>query len=261
MPSPETTATTLVVGGGPVPSSLGRHPGHPRSRAPALLFDLLVEVGDPDAVGRPASTPASTAAPMSSVWMWQFHRPSPPTTRWSRRCPPYLFERLNRVIGRVQEVHDLVAEVPDRMLASDPSWPDPDDSPLQGRQVRGVHADARAGAGRRAPGGRRRAGGGTRSRRHRPLGLGQDGQHLGGAGQGVGRFAPGALDDTHQIGSLCRPDGRRRATVRMVLRPGAPRPAGQLGGVADASIRTSDRRRPHGPRSCARSCRAGAGRG
>ena len=30
--------------------------------------------------GRPASTPASTAAPASSTCTWTFHRPSPPTT-------------------------------------------------------------------------------------------------------------------------------------------------------------------------------------
>ena len=54
MPSPETTATTLVVGGGPVPSALG--PGARSSHAladPALLLDLFVEVGHPDAVWPP----------------------------------------------------------------------------------------------------------------------------------------------------------------------------------------------------------------
>ena len=30
--------------------------------------------------GRPTAIPASMAAPMSSVWTWQFHTPSPPTT-------------------------------------------------------------------------------------------------------------------------------------------------------------------------------------
>ncbi len=30
--------------------------------------------------GLPTSMPASTAGPMSSVWMWQFQSPSPPTT-------------------------------------------------------------------------------------------------------------------------------------------------------------------------------------
>ena len=37
--------------------------------------------------GRPVSTPASMAAPMSFVWMWQFHRPSPPTTTMESPMP------------------------------------------------------------------------------------------------------------------------------------------------------------------------------
>ena len=54
MPSPETTATTLVVGGGPAPSVLGPAPGRAHALAhPALLLDLLVEVGHPDAVRPP----------------------------------------------------------------------------------------------------------------------------------------------------------------------------------------------------------------
>ena len=37
--------------------------------------------------GRPVSTPASMAAPMSLVWMWQFHSPSPPTTTMESPMP------------------------------------------------------------------------------------------------------------------------------------------------------------------------------
>jgi len=39
--------------------------------------------------GFPASTPASTAAPMSLVWMWQFHSPSPPTTTMESPMPAH----------------------------------------------------------------------------------------------------------------------------------------------------------------------------
>ena len=56
---------------------------------PALLLDLLHQVGDPDLPGRPQSTAASMAAPMSSVWMWQFQMPSPPTTTIESPMPAH----------------------------------------------------------------------------------------------------------------------------------------------------------------------------
>ena len=39
--------------------------------------------------GRPQSSAASTAAPMSSVWMWQFQMPSPPTTTIESPMPAH----------------------------------------------------------------------------------------------------------------------------------------------------------------------------
>ncbi len=39
--------------------------------------------------GRPASSAASTAAPMLSVWMWQFQSPSPPTTTMESPIPAH----------------------------------------------------------------------------------------------------------------------------------------------------------------------------
>ena len=40
-------------------------------------------------LGRPASMAASMAAPMSSVWMWQFQMPSPPTTTIESPMPAH----------------------------------------------------------------------------------------------------------------------------------------------------------------------------
>ena len=90
MPSPETTATTLVVGGGPVPSRLGPAPGAPTlSRTQRSSSTCSSRSVTRMRCGRPASTPASMAAPTSSVWMWQFHRPSPPTTTMESPMPAH----------------------------------------------------------------------------------------------------------------------------------------------------------------------------
>ena len=91
----------------------------PRLAHPALLLDLLEQVGDAD-VARPAGSrcAASIAAPMSSVWMWQFQMPSPPTTTIESPMPAHT--SLNAgivVVGRLEEVHDLVAQVADVAVA------------------------------------------------------------------------------------------------------------------------------------------------
>ena len=68
--------------------------------------------------GRPASSAASIAAPMSSVWMWQFHSPSPPTTTIESPMPAQTsLKAPSVVVGRLEEVHDLVAQVRDSGLA------------------------------------------------------------------------------------------------------------------------------------------------
>ena len=66
--------------------------------------------------GRPQSSGASMAAPMSSVWMWQFHSPSPPTTTIESPMPDHT--SLNAGMAAsfgFEEVHDLVAEVAHRV--------------------------------------------------------------------------------------------------------------------------------------------------
>ena len=55
--------------------------------------------------------PASTAAPMSFVWTWQFQMPSPPTTTIESPIAPHASRNAgDRVVGRVEQVHDLVAQ-------------------------------------------------------------------------------------------------------------------------------------------------------
>ena len=92
MPSPVTTATTLVVGGGPdAARPRAPHPGAPDALAdPALLLDLLGEVGHPDPLRPPGvERRPRWPPPMSSVWMWQFHSPSPPTTTMESPMPAH----------------------------------------------------------------------------------------------------------------------------------------------------------------------------
>ena len=115
MPSPETTATTLVVGGGPV--ALAARPRARGSHAlayPALLFDLLVEVGDPDPLRPPgvhAGLDGRTDVVRVDVAVPQ---PVPPDHHDGvADARPHLLEGLDGVVGRVQQVHHLVAQVAD----------------------------------------------------------------------------------------------------------------------------------------------------
>ena len=83
MPSPVATATTAVVTAGP----RGRR--RLGLAHPPLLLDLLEEVGDADLRAATGVDAASIAAPMSSVWMWQFQMPSPPTTTIESPMPAH----------------------------------------------------------------------------------------------------------------------------------------------------------------------------
>ena len=88
IPSPVTTATTLVVGAGPTGWPTGPPPGSfDASRTQRSSSTCSARSVTRIRCGRPASTPASMAAPMSSVWMWQFHSPSPPTTTMESPIP------------------------------------------------------------------------------------------------------------------------------------------------------------------------------
>ena len=173
--------------------------------------------------GRPASTPASMAAPMSLVWMWQFHRPSPADhDDGVADAGPHLLERLDGVVGRGQEVHHLVAQVADRVLRRRPSRR----PRLAGRSSRsaprGRGPATPEGSGRGRPSSTRRNAS-SRSRNPPPPASttpawASTGQHLGRPGQRVGRLAPGALDDAHQARTRRppRPPAGAPATVRMV---------------------------------------------
>ncbi len=77
MPSPVHTATTAVGTGAwlTTPTSSGAASRTQRSSSTCSSRSVTRMLR-----GRPQSIAASTAAPMSSVWMWQFQMPSPPTT-------------------------------------------------------------------------------------------------------------------------------------------------------------------------------------
>ena len=119
MPSPETTATTLVVGGGP--GALG---ARARARARPTLSRTqrssstcssrsvtLMRCGPPgvdagldgraDVVGVDVAVPEAVAADHDDG---------------VADAGPHLLEGLDGVVRRAQEVHDLVAQVPDRVL-------------------------------------------------------------------------------------------------------------------------------------------------
>ena len=90
MPSPVTTATTLVVGTGPsratpAPASGALEASRTQRSSSTCSARSVTRMR----CGRPASTPASMAAPMSSVWMWQFQSPSPPTTTMESPMPAH----------------------------------------------------------------------------------------------------------------------------------------------------------------------------
>ena len=94
--------------------------------------------------GRPSrSRAASIAAPMSFVWTWQFHVPSPPTTTIESPIAPQLrLEVTDALVGEVAQVHDLVALLADVELAVDAAT-------SAGRRPRTRHRSGR----RRPPGG------------------------------------------------------------------------------------------------------------
>ena len=152
--------------------------------------------------GRPMSMAASIDAPMSSVWMWQFQRPSPPTTTIESPMPAHTSLKAGiDVVGRLEEVHDLVAQVGDVAVAA----------------AGGV---ARQELGEHGPLDLDRLG-------HRPAvghveqhveqqqepgaagvdhpGLGQHRQHLGGAGERVGALGAGGVEHRRR--------GRRRPSA------------------------------------------------
>ncbi len=87
MPSPVATATTAVVdrlvgcSGSASTVSASRTQRSSSTCSSRSVTRMLR--------GRPPSMAASIAAPMSSVWMWQFQMPSPPTTTIESPMPAH----------------------------------------------------------------------------------------------------------------------------------------------------------------------------
>ena len=169
--------------------------------------------------GRPTAMPASMAAPMSSVCTWQFQMPSPPTTTIeSPRSPHADLKPSIVLVGRLEEVHDLVAEVGDAAALAAAAVPACAPTAI----VRCT--SSAAGSGVSATTCRHAA---SSSSNPRPPasttpGLAQHGQQVGGAGHGVAGRAGGALEHADQRGlALARPprstdSAAERTTVRMV---------------------------------------------
>ena len=156
--------------------------------------------------------PASIAAPMSSVCTWQFQMPSPPTTTIESpsAAPRCLELRRSVVVGRVEEVHDLVAEVGDAAVAA-------------GRA--GVRLDRDGGVHTTSARGHRAAGDDVEARGEQQLepaaagvddpGLAQHRQQVGGAARRPSRAAAAARSST----PLERGLAARRPPARPTRRP------------------------------------------
>ena len=171
--------------------------------------------------GRPASRAASTAAPMSSVWMWQFHSPSPPDhDDRVADARPHLLEVGDRVVGGLEEVHDLVAQVAQAALRLRAA------AGVAGHGQRPqVGASARAARAAGRPSTTQQEGveeqqvAGAAGVDH--PGPGQDLEQLGGPGQRLGRPASGrprppATRSPSWRRADSAPSPAARATVRMV---------------------------------------------
>ena len=114
---------------------------------PALLLDLLGQVGDPDVPGPAGVEAASMAGPMSSVWMWQFHSPSPPDHHDRVAEPgPHLLEGGDGVVGGLEQVHDLVAQAGQRRVGLVVGGRPPD-----GPEASARHLGQSGGSGRGRP--------------------------------------------------------------------------------------------------------------
>ena len=287
IPSPVTTATTLVVGAGPVSAPRpAPAPGRVgRLADPALLLHLLGQVGDPDALrppgvdagldGRPDVVGVDVAVPQPVA---------PDHHDGVADAGPHLLEVGHGVVRRVEEVHDLVAQVAHvggRSLAprSRPPWPWPLPWPLPADRRQAATGRPRAPPrARAAVGGRRPRTSSASSRRRKPVppasttpACASTGSMLGRPGQRVGRGSMvGLLDHRDQRrpvagGAGGRPVGRGRGHGQdRPLDRAHHGPAGQVGGVAQGvgqhgGVRPRRLAVPAAP--SARTCPAGAGTG
>ena len=118
MPSPDTTATTLVVGGGPKPSTEGPAPGAPTfSRTQRSSSTCSSRSVTRIRCGLPISIAASmAAADVVGVDVAVPHPVAPDDDDGVADAGPHVLEPFDGVVGRGEQVHDLVAEIADRVL-------------------------------------------------------------------------------------------------------------------------------------------------
>ena len=207
--------------------------GSPRRRCrrlphPALLLDLLPEVGDPDLAG-PAGLEGGLDGGTDVVGV-DVAVPQAVAADDDDRVAepgPHLAERRDGLVGRLEEVHDLVAQAtggrplgPPRLARASrrtaPSTP--------AERVGG----ARERAGRRPRGGSAsQQAGRTRHRRRRPRRpASRTGSRSGVRARAVGRLAAGRARGTATRSAPCgrpsrRPSAAALATVRMVPSTGS----------------------------------------
>ena len=67
--------------------------------------------------------PASMAAPMSLVWIWQFHRPSPPTTTMESPMPPQACLKAAMSSSGVSKKYITSYRCSPASTAPAPAWP------------------------------------------------------------------------------------------------------------------------------------------
>ena len=129
----------------PRPAPTGRRPGSGGGGPPPLPASMAA----PDVVGVDVAVPQTVAAD---------------TTIESPETGPHLTERRDRLVGRFEQVHDLVTE-PGAVVAARPGF---GAAGVAARAVRGRRPGRRARAGRRRRGGGRQTAGAARHRRRRP---------------------------------------------------------------------------------------------
>lgn len=197
MPSPVATATTPVVGGGPGGTSAGPLPAALAPADPTFLFHLFEQVGHPDVAGAPGVQRRFHRSP--DVVGVDVAVPQPvPTDDHDgiTQAGPDLLEGGHRLVGCLEQVHHLVAQIGNARTGLA--------VPAFGRRRSDEHrfVGELRGIGQPPPVHHR---GQCVEQQHeaRPAGvdhpgLGQHGEELGRSGQGVGGAAMGRIHHVDQ---------------------------------------------------------------
>ena len=223
-PSPTATATTAVATGSVgVRRLVDRAAAGDALAHPALLLDLLEEVGDPDLPG-PADVDGGLDGGADVVGV-DVAVPDAVAADDDDRVAdagPHVLEGGDRLVGRLEEVHDLVAEVGDAAVVV----------LVVGHRRQAVEVGvpaSTAGSGTARPSTTWRS---DVEQQEEPgaagvddAGLGEHGQHLGRAGQGVGAAVAGGVEHRRRGRRLRR---RRRGRLGRLPHDGEDRALDRL---------------------------------